>query len=417
MSEALEKQEEFELKFQEDQSEESEQQESSVGKKDDSRKAYFKEFKKVVEESDVILEILDCRDPLGGRTKQIEEMILNSGINKRIILILNKIDLVPRETVEQWLKYLRNEFPTIAFKASTQNQKNLSHNKVSTKHASSALLSSSECLGADTLLKLLKNYCRNNQIKTSITVGVVGFPNVGKSSVINSLKRQRVCSVGSTPGITKSNQEIHLDKNIKLLDSPGIVFSKAKNAKEAAEAILRNSIKVELVDDPVTPVELILTRCKKEHLMVLYNIPYFDTVQDFLIQIAKQKGRIRKGGIPDLENSARCVLQDWNQGKIPYFTTPPKDSGAHVESLREHSLVDSWSKEFEIDGVIKVEKEVVLNGVKSRSDIATPLFGIQSSGIVDLPMDEGNSEDEDMEDDESEEDSDEDDEDENMDED
>lgn len=69
--------------------------------------------------------------------------------------------------------------------------------------ASSDLLQSSSCIGAGTLLKLLGNYCRSANIKTTITVGIVGFPNVGKSSVINSLKRSKACSVGSTPGVTK----------------------------------------------------------------------------------------------------------------------------------------------------------------------------------------------------------------------
>eukprot|EP00001_Collodictyon_triciliatum_P039839 07168_2 len=97
---------------------------------DNSKRAYFKEFKKVVEMSDVILEVLDARDPMGCRSKDIEQLILQKDPNKRIILVLNKIDLVPREIVEKWLKYLRNEFPTIAFKSSTQSQRShLGHSK------------------------------------------------------------------------------------------------------------------------------------------------------------------------------------------------------------------------------------------------------------------------------------------------
>src|SRR6266498_3734083 len=130
------------------------------------------------------------------------------------------IDLVPRENITQWLIYLRKEFPTIAFKSSTQLQrKNLGHASSSVSTASNNIIqNSNECLGADKLIALLKNYSRSLNIKTSITVGVIGFPNVGKSSVINSLKRSKVCGVGATPGLTKSAQEIHLDKNIKLLD-------------------------------------------------------------------------------------------------------------------------------------------------------------------------------------------------------
>lgn len=67
--------------------------------------------------------MLDARDPLGCRCTQLEEMIMASGTNKKLVLLLNKIDLVPRDIVEKWLMYLRSEFPAVAFKASTQNQK------------------------------------------------------------------------------------------------------------------------------------------------------------------------------------------------------------------------------------------------------------------------------------------------------
>ena len=262
---------------------------------DNSKKAYYKEFKKVVEASDVILEVLDARDPLGCRTKQIEELIFNSGASKRIILILNKIDLVPRENVDKWLKHLRNELPTIAFKASTQQQRNnLSQSVVATDVASEALLSSGECFGAATLMKLLKNYCRNLNIKTSITVGVCGYPNVGKSSVINSLKRSKACSVGATAGVTKVTQTINIDKNIKLLDCPGIVFGKSVCEEDAAQVLLRNCVKVEMLEDPVAPVEAIVTRCNKEQLMQIYSLPYFQDTHDFLLQLAKQRGKLKR---------------------------------------------------------------------------------------------------------------------------
>jgi nuclear GTP-binding protein len=178
-----------------------------------------------------------------------------SNVVGKEVLSAGPLDLVPKENVEQWLKYLRNEYPAIAFKASTQSQRNnLSQSNVSTDAASTNMLNSAECLGADTLIKLLKNYCRNVNIKTSITVGIVGYPNVGKSSVINSLKRSKVCGVGSTPGFTKVAQQITLDKNIKLLDCPGIVFAQqGQDGQNAAEITLRNCVKVELLDDPITP--------------------------------------------------------------------------------------------------------------------------------------------------------------------
>lgn len=96
------------------------------------------------------------------------------------LIIFSKLDLVPKEIVLDWLKYLRNEFPAVAFKCSTGTQRqNIGQSKATVENTS--LISSNECLGASTLLQLLKNYSRSADIKTSITVGIIGYPNVGKS--------------------------------------------------------------------------------------------------------------------------------------------------------------------------------------------------------------------------------------------
>lgn len=324
----------------------------SAGRSERSLKAYYKEFKKVVDASDVVLEVLDARDPLGCRCPQVEQSVLLSGVSKKLVLLLNKIDLVPREIVDQWLKYLRNEFPTIAFKASTQNQKqNLGQIKVATSVASSELLSSSACIGADTLLKLLGNYCRNKDIKTAITVGVVGFPNVGKSSIINSLKRCRACTVGATPGLTKSMQEVQLDKHVKLLDSPGIVMD---SGHSEASVILRNCIKVEKIDDPTPAVEAILRRCNKKQVMEKYLVPDYSGVHEFLAYLGKRLGKLKKGGIPDTVAAGKIILRDWNSGKIVFYTHPPEQ-----HSLPTHlsaDIVTEWSKEFDLNSLQQQEQ-------------------------------------------------------------
>jgi len=289
-----------------------------------SKKMYVKELEKVLEAADVILEVLDARDPLGCRNKELELKVLSK--DKKLVFVLNKIDLIPKENAIAWMRHLRREYPTVLFKCNTQSQGN--HLSSAALHTSSLtereemvddLLSSNKSVGPDKLIQLLKNYSRSGDIKTSLTVGVVGFPNVGKSSLINSLKRQRVAAVADTPGHTKAVQEINLDKNLKLLDSPGVVLSK----DNTDSLILRNVMRIEDLADPYQPVSIILKKVEKHELIKIYEIADFEGTQEFLAFVAKKRGKLMKGGIPDYDKAARLVLHDWNQGKISFFTVPP----------------------------------------------------------------------------------------------
>lgn len=350
---------------------------------DSSKRAFYREFKQVVDNADVIITVLDARDPLGCRVPLVEEMVAASGGRKRLVLVLNKIDLVPRDVVAKWLAYLRREHPALAFKASTQSQR--SHlGSISEKTAESAL-SSSECLGADTLIQLLKNYCRSLNLKTSIRVGVVGYPNVGKSSLINSLKRAKVCKVGATPGVTTASQEIHLDKNIKLLDCPGIVFATPTAQDDMAHMFLRNCLRVEQLDDPVSPVELILQKATPEQLMYIYSIPRFQDPHEFLCLIAKRQGKLKKGGIPNLEAAAKTILTDWNQGKIPFYTTPPSTPPPATASLAtEAVVVDGWAPEFDLKSLAQLEIDTVLANVAETLPTVQPIVMQQDPAVPQL---------------------------------
>ncbi|KAE8583133.1 hypothetical protein XENTR_v10020437 [Xenopus tropicalis] len=360
---------------------------------ENSRKAYYREFKKVVEAADVILEVLDARDPLGCRCPQVEQAVVQSGTEKKLVLVLNKIDLVPKPVVEKWLKYLRNEFPTVAFKASTQQQnKNLQQSRVPVKQASEDLLSSGACIGADSLMKLLGNYCRNKDIKTSISVGVVGFPNVGKSSLINSLKRARACNVGATPGVTKCLQEVHLDKHIKLLDCPGIVM--ATSTSDAA-VILRNCVKIEQLVDPVGPVEAILRRCNKEQIIQHYKVSNFRDTLEFLAMLAKRQGKLKKGGTPDHEKAAKSVLTDWVSGKISYFTHPPETHTMPTHVSAE--IVTEMGKAFDFEALEMDNHESLLKVQSIPEGIVMEVSGLTAGvgeEVEHVELDELSDEDE-----------------------
>lgn len=384
-----------------------------TGRRDSSIKAYMRELRKVVDNADVLLQVLDARDPLGCRSLETERMLLRAG--KKIVLILNKIDLVPKSNVEAWLKYLRHDFPTLAFKASTQSQRtNLSQGALtvnsSAKGGADVITGGSEAIGAGALLQLIKNYSRSLNLKTSIAVGVFGAPNVGKSSLINSLKRARVCSVASTPGHTKVVQSVMLDKSVRLLDCPGIVFSDESVSGAASlglssqeiqirrqSALLRNVVKVELVQDPITPVEAIMARVEPAHLMSVYGLEWFQQgdAQDLLMRIAVQRGRMGRGGKIDIQGTARSVLHDWNVGRIQYYTHPPALHRSAI--LSEHNApVDALTKSIggqEQDVNKQLEKSSkILSGFSEAFDLAgllgeadAEVFGVGTGESLNLP--------------------------------
>ena len=197
-------------------------------------------------------------------------------------------------------------------------------------------------------MSLLTNYCRNKDIKTAIRVGVVGYPNVGKSSIINSLKRSKACNAGSVPGVTRCVQEIQLDKKVKLLDSPGLVLS------NTTDDPLKNVLRAETLRDPVAPVERILQRCDTAYMREKYALAagYRDT-SEFLHLLSLSAGRLKKGGIPDVMAAARIVINDWNCGNIRYYTHPPEKGEEELKAQGDAgaAIVAEFSKEFDLNSL------------------------------------------------------------------
>lgn len=326
--------------------------------KENSLKSYFKEFKKVVDAGDVILEVCDARDPLGTRCAEVATIIRESPGQKKHVLILNKSDLVPRENLEKWIKYLKRFGPVIPFKASTQAQrKNIGRRRFN-KPQRQQTNPLSTCVGADLLMQLLANYCRNKDMKTSIRVAIVGIPNVGKSSIINSLKRRRACQVGATPGITKTMQEVEIDKNIKILDSPGIIFQRPKSESPDEFFALKNAQHVNTVQDPFPLACDILKRATVMYFCKLYDITEFKSPEEFLAKKAVKMGKLIRGGVPDVRSAARSLIQDWNIGKIKYCTQPPVDNTLDVHLSASIVTNANEKKELDIDNLDDFMKQL-----------------------------------------------------------
>lgn len=203
------------------------------------------------------------------------------------------------------------------------------------------------------------------QTKKQISVGLIGYPNVGKSSVINTLKSSKVCRVAPIPGETKVWQYITLTRRIYLIDCPGIVPSSANDSNTAT--VLKGVVRVEALPQPSEHIPALLERVKPVYIARTYGIPLpasytpgdkcpWET-EDLLEKLARMKGRLLKGGEPDLEGVAKVVLTDWVRGKLPFFVAPP-------ERPEDASTVK--------------EAEVILNkeGVKELKPVPQKLGGI-----------------------------------------
>lgn len=311
------------------------------------KKKYMKEFNKILEMADIIVEVLDARDPITCRCREAEKIISGMKGDKKLIIVLNKIDLVPLPIVYAWKKELEKEYAVVLFKANTQRQtNNYGENKLFQNSINKNpelvhdMLKSTKSLGTHKLYELIKNYSREGSIKRAVTVGVIGYPNVGKSSIINSLKRKRAAGVSASAGFTKALQEIEIDSKLKIIDSPGVILS---NENESV-LVLRNQMNPTDVLDPVTPIKAILDRTNKRHMMGMYKIGFYEDVQGFLYNVAAAKGKFKKGGIADLEAAARIVIGDWNDGRMKYYTTPPAFDPSlliDVEALKQELGVDA----------------------------------------------------------------------------
>ena len=340
-----------------------------------SRRAYLSSLKKVIESSDVILQVLDARDPLGTRVHSAVESGILSHPDKRMVLVLNKIDLVPKTNVADWLTYLRRAHPTVALKAGTAKSGRSNESGKSSgvgRSEGENALDSANAVGVEGLLQLLKNYARrsDSKKKTCITVGIIGYPNVGKSSILNSLKRSRAVGVSPRPGFTTSLQEVVLDRNIRLVDSPGVVFDDDDDV-DGAGAILRNSVDCDSVKDPLPAIQSLLGRCSTESLMMTYNVPAFPSgpegVMTFLAMVARTKGRVLQGGVPDKVMAARLVIKDWNRGKIPYYSVPPTTTTTNMKTSatddENAKIVTSFADEFDVNKILEAHDKELMAGL------------------------------------------------------
>jgi ribosome biogenesis GTPase A len=250
-------------------------------------------MKEVVRISDIILEILDVRFIEETRNLKIEENILNSG--KVLVYVFNKVDLVNEKEVEKTIpKWMR----PYVFVSTTEG---IGLNKLKARIKMEAK-------------RVLKN---RTDKKERVHIGVIGYPNAGKSSVINFVTRRGAAKTAKQAGFTRGMQKIKLSEGILILDTPGVIPSSkySTDSQSFAEDVKVGGRTYSDVKDP-EDVVYYLMKDEKDKIERFYNIDAKGDVEFLINEIGKMKGFLGKGGKVDVDRTARLILRDWQEGKI-----------------------------------------------------------------------------------------------------
>lgn len=253
---------------------------------------------KVIDHSDVILEVLDARLIQETRNIAIEEHIARAG--KRLIHVINKADLAPK-------KYL------LAAKENLTN---------------AIFISVRDRDGIAKLRNLIyKVAAKSKTSNEDIVVGVIGYPNVGKSSIINALAGRSSASTSPVSGHTRALMNVRVTERIMVVDTPGVIPVDEKDEVKLAIIASKNADSLKMPD---VVAEQILWLLLQQHGDAWFNETFKVTVpstvksssdmETVLAQIAIARKRLAKGGVPDVIMMARQIIMDWQRGKYQVVT-------------------------------------------------------------------------------------------------
>ena len=243
--------------------------------------------RQVILQSDIILEILDSRFWQETRNLEFEEEIKQLG--KKIIFILNKSDLVDRKKLTREIGSL---YPRV-------------------------LVSCKERKGSFELREKIKIEAKKIG-KEKVYIGIIGYPNTGKSSVINILIGRRSAKVASEPGFTKGMQKVKLTENIFLFDTPGVIPSYENSNINKRDLVKHALINVRSWDKVKEPEMIIYNLIKQYPGMFekFYNVQSNEDSEILIEKLGRKKHILRKGGVVDSDRTARMMLRDFQEGRI-----------------------------------------------------------------------------------------------------
>lgn len=245
---------------------------------------YWKRVRKIIRKSNVILEVLDARFAEEMRDKKLEESCARA--DKKLLIVINKSDLVSHTKALDLKKRFSKEFTTAIVSVKKRN-------------------------GKHEIKKFLGSAFGKNREKI---VGVIGYPNTGKSSLINYLKGKKSAGTSIIAGFTRGEQFFRLSENVLLIDTPGVLpFFRGGESKLAA----LGSKAPQSLKDPVFAAQKLLKELKQRGSKEVFGIKLDgEDFEELLEKIAVKKNRLKKGGNPDIETISKKLILDWQKGKI-----------------------------------------------------------------------------------------------------
>lgn len=251
---------------------------------------------------DLIIELVDARAPLSSRNPDIDQL----GQQKARLILLNKADLADARKNQEWSTYFQEKgFHTVMADARSRAGLKVIHTMI-----------------REACKEKLERDRRRGIKNRPIRAMVVGIPNVGKSTFINTFAGKACTKTGDRPGVTKGKQWIRLDKNVELLDTPGILWPKFDDPQVGERLAMIGSVKDEIVDIDGLILELIvyLKAAYPGTLQGRFGIREDGDPTDILGDMARERNCLKKGGDLDHAKAARLLLDEFRSGRLGRIT-------------------------------------------------------------------------------------------------
>ena len=246
---------------------------------------------------DLVIELLDARIPISSRNPDID----NLAGNKSRLILLNKADLADERVTLEWSKYFEDKGIKVI--------KLDSRSKNGMKAVNAAILEACK--------EKIERDRKRGIINRPVRAMVAGIPNVGKSTFINSFAGKSCAKTGNKPGVTKGKQWIRLNKNVELLDTPGILWPKFDDEKVGTDLAFIGSINDQIINQTELVYELITVLNAK--YPGIFEERYGTSGEDgvkILEDAAINRQCLKKGGEPDLDKAASIIIEDFRSGKL-----------------------------------------------------------------------------------------------------